>query len=66
MIRSTANNLSFPLLSTAGLLASERTQISRQLCCRMLQIRQILKAVMQAYNSVQKGTQEAEVQIPEH
>lgn len=40
--------------------------MSRQLCCRMLQIGQMLKVVMQAYNSVQKEAQEAEVQTPEH
>jgi len=32
----------------------------------MLQIGQMLKVVMQAYNSVQKEAQEAEVQTPEH
>jgi len=40
--------------------------MSRQLRCRMLHIGQMLKVVMQAYNSVQKGVQEAEVQTPEH
>lgn len=38
----------------------------RQLCCRMLQIGQMLEVVMQAYNSVQKEAQEAEVQTPNH
>jgi hypothetical protein len=40
--------------------------MSRQLRCRMLHIGQMLKVVMQAYNSVQKEVQEAEVQTPEH